>query len=92
MPIIPCPNCKKGIDFDGFIEHGVPTLFYCDCGKIYEPGPNFGNLTEIPSDKVDLSGLEGKFPIRKDYYRPEANMSQGLFINKGRLKEVSDCL
>lgn len=84
MPIRTCinPECEKAFDVDGFGEHGKPTLFYCECGKIYEMTPSL-ELREIPREEVDLSGLEGQFPIPKDHYLSE-NMSRGLFIFKKR--------
>ena len=84
-----CPNeeCRKIIDIDGFAEHGIPTLFYCECGKIYDM-PIFDMLVEVPKERVDLSGLGGKYPIPENSYSAE-EFSRGLFIDKNlRLKKL----
>jgi len=83
-----CPNCEKAIDLDGFFEHGQPTLFYCECGKIYEGGnhPLSSDLIELPIEDVDLSGLEEIYPIDESRYGPDSRMSRGLFICKTRLE------
>lgn len=69
MPVGYCPDtaCDKAIDLDGFGEHGIPTLWYCRCEKIYTHGPEFGNLTEVPKEEVNLKptfqyGAEGRTP------------------------------
>lgn len=84
MPIGTCPNCEKGIDIDGYVEHGIPTLFYCECGKIYDM-EKFMVLIEIPAAEVDLSNIT-KWPLPKDYYNTDF-MSRGIFINKSRWKK-----
>lgn len=91
MPIGNCPNCEKGVDIDGYGEHGFPTLFYCECGKIFKMGERFMVLIEVPTEEVDLSGIEN-WPIPKNYYSSE-HMSRGLFIKKSRWeKENKTCL
>lgn len=85
MPVGTCPDCDKMIDIDGYVEHGHPTLFYCECGKVYDM-PEFMELVEVPVEDVDLSGLEGKWPISEDYYSTD-KMSRGLFISKTRWKQ-----
>ncbi len=85
MPIGTCPNCGKGIDIDGYVEFIEPTLFYCECGKIYEM-KKFMIFTEIPSEEIDLSGIIG-WPIPEDYYR-SSFMSRGLFIQKSHCKKT----
>lgn len=84
MPCSNCPNCNKLIDIDGYVEHGVPALFYCECGKIYDM-PRFMKLEEIPKEEVDLSGLKDKYPA----YLPTMHerVSRGLFIRKERWKK-----
>lgn len=72
-----CPNCKKGIDYDGFFEHGLPTLFYCECGKLYDK-----NMKEVPKEEVDLVGIDG-YPIEENFYNT-SGMSRGIFININR--------
>lgn len=85
MPITSCLNdeCGKSIDLDGFGEHGKPTLFYCECGKVYDLGGPF-QLVEVPEGQVDLSNLEAQYPISKEHYGSDV-MSRGLFIDKTRL-------
>lgn len=69
MPVGDCPKCERIYDLDGFFEHGQDTLWLCECGAIYEEKGLF-NTVEVPSETVDLSGLDGR---------------RGLFINKTRL-------
>ncbi|MFH1229658.1 MAG: hypothetical protein V1678_04525 [Candidatus Aenigmatarchaeota archaeon] len=83
MPLGICPNdkCGKMIDIDGYVEHGIPTLFYCECGKIYDMR-KFGELNEVPKEDVNLSGLEGKYPVPLGSVAQP--VSRGLFIRKSR--------
>jgi len=83
MPAQGCPNCKKVIDIDGFVEN-PDTLYICECGKIYDM-PEFFHLEEVPKDEVDLSGLEGQFPIPGPRRISEYG-SNGLHIRKDRWK------
>ena len=87
MAIAQCPNCERIFDFDGFFEHGVPTLYYCECGKVYDKGQTVCSVVEVPIEEVDLTGIEGH-PIPKGRYRTPA-MSRGLYINKSRWEKPS---
>ena len=84
MPLAECLNekCKKLIDVDGYVEHGVPTLFFCECGKVYDK-PKFGKLVEVPKEEVDLSSLEGKWPDTDSVPHVQ---NRGIFIKKSRWK------
>jgi hypothetical protein len=85
MPIGTCPNCDKGIDLDGFWEHGVETLFYCECGRVLNLGEEAFSLIEVPNEEVDLTNVPN-WPIPEDHYVTE-QMSRGLFIKKSRWKK-----
>jgi hypothetical protein len=87
MPIANCTNCKKGFDFDGFFESGERTLFYCECGKVYDMGPAMLSLVEVPIEEVDLTNVIG-WPIPEELYGT-SEMSRGLFIKKSRWKKAS---
>ncbi|HXV27105.1 MAG TPA: hypothetical protein VD862_03745 [Candidatus Paceibacterota bacterium] len=72
MPVGYCPGCDKALDLDGFAEHGVPTPWYCYCGKLYAHGPEFFQLTEVPQDQVDMTdrfpyGNVGRTPERGEF-------------------------
>lgn len=88
MPISECrnPECKKMFDLDGFGEHGVPALFYCECGKIFDL-TNEG-LAEVPIKEVDLLGLDGSYPLSEDRYDGDF-MSRGIFIKKSRWNQTT---
>ncbi len=84
MPIGICPNCDKFIDSDGFVEHGLgKTLFYCECGKVFDLGNGF-KFIEVPRDEVDLAHVPG-WPVPKGYYNTE-RVSRGIYIYKSRWK------
>jgi hypothetical protein len=83
MPVSTCPNCDKAVDMDGFYEHSIPTLFYCECRKVFDCEGVF-QLKEIPVDLVDLSDLEDQIPVNMD---GSSLISRGMFINKSRMKD-----
>jgi hypothetical protein len=64
-----CPNCEKLFDFDGFWEHGDPTLYLCGCGTILREEKM--QLIVVPEKEVDLLGLEDQrnLYIRKDRWK-----------------------
>ena len=84
MPIGICPNCNKMIDIDGYVEHGVSTLFYCECGKVYDM-IIFMELIEVPKEEVDLSNITN-WPVSEHRYTTN-QMSRGIFIKKSRWKK-----
>ncbi len=49
---------------DGYFQGKNPDLFYCERGKLYD---RYGfELVEVLKDEIDLSGLEGKYPVSDD--------------------------
>ena len=80
MAISTCPDCKRPVDIDGFVEHH-PALFYCECGDIYDM-KKFGELTIVPKEEVDLSGLKG-YPSKREW---DYDFNTGIFIKKSRWK------
>ena len=55
MPLGWCPECDAPVDVDGFSEHGVPTIWFCRCEKLFLHGPKFAELTELNPADVDMS-------------------------------------
>ena len=80
MAISTCPDCKRPVDIDGFVEHN-PALFYCECGNIYDM-EKFGELIKVPIEEVDLSGIKG-YPSQRSW---DFNFNRGIFIRKTRWK------
>lgn len=77
MTACPNPECNRSVDLDGYFGP-IPRLFYCECGRIY--GSRGFGLFEVRKEEVDLSGLEGKYPV------PHDDINRGLFIDKSRWK------
>jgi len=85
MPVGRCKTegCGKIIDLDGYFEHGVESLFYCECGTIYDM-PKFFELVPVPKQEVDLSDLEEQNTSDKGLSKIA---SRGIFIYKDRWKK-----
>jgi hypothetical protein len=92
MGIIKCEKkeCSKYFDMDGFVEHGKPSLFLCECGTVYDmqSGRSGLKLVQVPREEVDLSGLdlEKLYVEVGERYKSMPEMSRGGFINKSRWK------
>ncbi len=89
MAISICPNsdCEKPIDIDGYVVHGVRTLFYCECGEVYDMSTGFGKLTKVPTNEIDLTGLDGIYPSQNPC---DANFNKGIFIKKTRWSNYNE--
>jgi len=71
-----CPVCDEGIIYDGFFEHGVPTLWYCKCGRIFRDGQRRNlELSEVPKSEVNLTA---------DFPEMPSVPERGQFINRSR--------
>lgn len=76
MPLDTCPGCGKSVELGG-------SLFYSECGKVYYvPEGVYAGFLEIPvpSDQLDLSGLEGKYPAKLI----DISLDRGIYIREDR--------
>ena len=86
MACASCPKCDLMIDIDGFVGMGVPALYWCECGSIFEMR-EFGHLYEVKKKEVNLEGLEQYEKARKN--KTIGYISEGLFILKIRWMGIS---
>lgn len=84
MPVGHCPNCDKWLDLDGYLLASEPTLFYSECGRIYDMPKEMFKFEEVPIEQLDFSGIEHMLQetTANDEYR-----DNGFFLRKARWQQ-----